>query len=93
MSSQPLCRLTNAYLNKFFTNKKLPYEEWLIIVDGISHVVDNHHVINSILNAKPEEKKIIADTLCELESTKHDINVFLKHLAFESNCLGQLIKS
>jgi len=86
---QPLGKLTAAYLIKFFKSKNLPHEEWEVITDGVSRKVDNYTVINSILLAKPEEQRILADTLYELESSNHDINAFLKHLAIESNCLGK----
>jgi len=86
---EPLSKLTTAYLDKFFKSKNLPLEEWEIITDGVIHKIDNHSVINLILLAKPEEKRMLADTLYELESSNHDINAFLKHLAFETNCLGK----
>jgi len=84
---QPLQKLTNAYLTKFFKNKNLPREEWEIITDGVVKIIDNESVINSILTAQPEEQRVLADTLYELESSEQDINQFLKHLAFESNRL------
>jgi len=85
----PLRKLTSAYLIKFFKSKNLPREEWEVITDGVSRKVDNYTVINSILLAKPEEQRMLADTLYELESSNHDINVFLKHLAFEMKCPGE----
>lgn len=85
----PLGKLTAAYLVKFFRNKDIPHEEWDVIIDGVSHKVDNHSVINSILLAKPEEQRLLADTLYELEFSKQNINTFLKHLAIETNCLGK----
>lgn len=88
-NKQPLSKLTTAYLSKFFKTKNLPREEWEVITDGVSHKIDNHSVINLILMAKPEEQRMLADTLYELDSSNHDINVFLKHLAFETNCMGK----
>ncbi|MCW8935359.1 MAG: hypothetical protein OQK98_11600 [Gammaproteobacteria bacterium] len=85
----PLSKLTTAYLSKFFRTKNLPLEEWEIITDGVSHKIDNHSVIKLILSADPKEQRMLADTLYELDSSNHDINGFLKHLAFETNCLGK----
>lgn len=87
MNATPLSKLTSAYLGKFFQNKNIPYEEWNIVIDGTSHVINNQTVIDSILKAQPEEQRILADTICELESSNTDINIFLKHLAFESKSL------
>ena len=87
MRTQPLVKLTTAYLSKFFQNKNLPYEEWNIIIDGTTHVLNNKIVIDSILKATPEHQRAIADALYELESSNQNINAFLKHLSFESHCL------
>ena len=84
---QPLKKLTSVYLTKFFKNKDLPREEWEIITDGVVKVIDNQSVIHSILTAQPEEQRMLADTLYELESSEQDINQFLKHLAFQTNGL------
>jgi len=89
IKKQPLGKLTSAYLVKFFKSKNLPREEWEVITDGVSRKVDNYSVISSILLAQPEEQRILADTLYELETSNHDINVFLKHLAFETNGLRE----
>ncbi len=87
-NTQPLKKLTSVYLNKFFKNKNLPQQEWEIITDGVTRVINNQSVIKSILTAEPEEQRILADTLYELESTDQDINQFLKHLASESYYLN-----
>jgi len=86
---EPLGRLTSAYLTKFFKSKNLPHEEWEVITDGVSRKVDNYTIINSILLAKPEDQRMLADTLYELDSSNHDINAFLKHLAFEMTRSGK----
>ena len=91
-NTAPLSKLTKAYLSKFFKNKNLPHEEWNITIDGVTHVIDNNRVINLILNARPEEQRQLADTLQELDASNMDINIFLKHLAFESNIINQLNK-
>lgn len=91
-NNQPLSKLTNAYLAKFFKSKNLPFEEWVIINDGIVHTINNQSIIKLILNARSEEQRLLADTLYELESSKLDINVFLKHLAFEGNLLSHISK-
>ena len=85
MMSEHLTKFTSAYLHKFFKDKNLPYEQWEINIDGVKHIVDNRLVIELILKAKPAEQKMIAETLLELESNDCDVNVFLKHLAFESS--------
>lgn len=90
---QSFSATTSAYLTLFFKNKKIPYEKWDIIVDGVNHVIDNQYVIDSILQAEPDEQRLIAETLYELNSSDIEINVFLKHLAFESNCLSRIINN
>ena len=82
---------TSAYVAFFFKNKNIPYQKWDIIVDDVNHVIDNTYVIDSILQAEPDEQRLIAETLYELDSLDIDINVFLKHLVFESNCLSRII--
>ena len=83
--SDHLEKFTSAFLLKFFKKKNLPYEQWEINVDGETYIVDNSLVIELILKANPSEQEMIAETLIELESQGHDLNVFLKYLAFESN--------
>jgi len=86
---KPLARLTQAYLEKFFKNKDLPYQEWQITLDGITRIVTNDSVIASILKASPEEQRQLADALCDLDEADRDINLFLKHLAVECNFFAQ----
>ncbi|RDH81416.1 MAG: hypothetical protein DIZ80_15120 [endosymbiont of Galathealinum brachiosum] len=88
---QSLAATSSSYISLFFKNKKIPYQKWDIIVDGVNHVIDNKFVIDSILQAEADEQRLIAETLYELDSSGIDINVFLKHLAFESNCLSRII--
>ena len=83
-----MSKLTKAYLCKYFANKYIPHDEWKITIDGVAHIVSNKHVINSILKSSPQEQKIFANALLELESSNTDINIFLKYLAFESNILS-----
>jgi len=91
-NAPPMSKLTRAYLCKYFDRKNIPYDEWEIIVDGVTHVVDNGSVINLILDAQPEEQKVFADALQELELSNIEVNTFLKHLAFESNILNHIKK-
>lgn len=93
MQRQPLRKLTKAYLVKFFRNKELAYEEWIVITDGVRRVVNNYSVIEMILRANYEEQRELADALCELDSANRDINMFLKHLAIECNISGRLESS
>lgn len=86
---QPLRKLTKAYLSKFFRNKNLPFQEWQITTDGVTCTVNNYAVIELIMNASHEEQRQLADALCELNSQNRDINLFLKHLAFESSSFSQ----
>ena len=90
---QSFATTTNAYVALFFKNKNIPYKKWDIIVDGVNYVIDNKYVIDSIIQAKPDEQRLIAETLYELDASNIDINVFLKHLAFESNCLSRIINN
>ena len=83
MKQPEFSKLTKAYLNKYFKNKKLPCEKWDFIVDGVSHSITNHYVIDSILKATPEHQKMIAEALHELEDAKQDVNGFLKNLALQ----------
>lgn len=89
-NTPPLSKLTKAYLNKFFKDRDLPHEEWHITIDGVTHVINNQLVIKLILDAHPKEQKQLADTLQELDSSNVDINIFLKHLAFESNLVHHI---
>lgn len=89
MQRQPLRKLTKAYLVKFFRKKNLAYQEWEIIIDGVSHVANNYSVIEMIFKANYAEQRELADALCELDSVNRDINMFLKHLAIECNISGQ----
>jgi len=83
MNQPKFSKLTRAYLNKFFKDKNLPYEEWDIIVDGVSYRVNNHYVIDSILKTSPDHQRLIADALFELEEADQDVNGFLKNLAIQ----------
>ncbi|MCW9013939.1 MAG: hypothetical protein OQL06_09165 [Gammaproteobacteria bacterium] len=76
-------KLTSAYLKKYFTKKNLPFQEWVIHKNGITHVIDNQHVIKSILTARPDEQLLIAECLEQLDANNSDINRFLKHLVIE----------
>jgi len=87
-----LSKLTKAYLCKYFERKNLPYVEWQVKLDGISHTINNKSVISLILQASPQEQKIFADAFQELESSNTEINLFLKHLAFESSIASHIAK-
>jgi len=76
-------KLTTAYLNRFFADKNLPYETWDFIINGVSYNVSNLHVIDSILKAPPEQQRMIADALFDLEESNKDVNGFLKNLALQ----------
>lgn len=81
-------KLTTAYLKKYFQNKNLPYQEWVINKNGVTHIVDNQHVIKSILTAPPGEQKLIAECLEKLDAVDSDINSFLKQLVIQGT-IGQ----
>jgi len=89
-NTPPLSKLTKAYLIKYFEKKKIPYDEWNIISDGVTHRVSNKLVINLILDAHPQEQRVFVDALQDLESSNINVNVFLKNLAFESNILSHI---
>ena len=86
---QPLRKLTKAYLVKFFRNKNLAYEEWNININGVSHVTNNHYVMEMITKAEYKEQRELAEALYELDAANRDINMFLKHLAIECNILDK----
>jgi len=88
MKNHTFSKLTKAYLHKFFKDKNLPYEEWEIIIDGVSYKVNNHYVIDSILKTTPDHQRLIADALFELEEAEQDVNAFLKNLAIQRYSQG-----
>ena len=88
MKNHTFSKLTKAYLRKFFKDKNLPYEEWEIIIDGVSYKVNNHYVIDSILKTTPDHQRLIADALFELEEADQDVNAFLKNLAIQRYSQG-----
>jgi len=85
MKKHTFSKLTKAYLRKFFKDRDLPYEEWDFIIDGVSYRINNYYVIDSILKATPENQRMIADALCEYESSNKEVNKFLRNLALESH--------
>jgi len=91
-NTTPMSKLISTYLNKYFQNKRIPYDEWQVVIDGVIHVINNKLVIKQILQSGPQEQRFIVDALQELKSSKVDINIFLKHLAFESNILNYITR-
>ena len=91
-STPPLSKLTKAYLSKYFENTHIPYDEWKITLDGTTHVISNKLVIDLILQSSPQEQKHLAKALQDVSSSNVDVNIFLKHLAFESNILSHITK-
>ena len=87
-NTPPMSKLTKVYLCKYFEKNTPPYAEWEVTVDGVTHIINNRSVINSIIQAHPQEQKIFADAIHKLESSNMEINIFLKHLAFEGNILS-----
>jgi len=83
MNKPKFSKLTRAYLDRFFKDKNIPYEQWDFIIDGVSHSVNNYYVIDSILKAAPEQQRLIADALFELEDAEQNVNAFLKNLALQ----------
>jgi len=49
------------------------------------HVIKNTQIIEQILSAPPQEQSALAEALRELDTSNHDINLFLKHLALSSH--------
>ena len=78
-------KLTSTYLKKYFERKNLPYQEWAINKNGVTHIIDNRQVINSILTANPDEQKLIAEYLEQLDAVDSDINNFLKQLVIQGH--------
>ena len=85
-----LSKLTSVYLSKCFQNEDILYDEWQIVIDGVTHVINNKLVIKLILQSSPQEQRLVVDALQELKSSNMDINIFLKHLAVESNILSHI---
>ena len=91
-SAPPLSKLTKAYLNKYFKTRDIPHDEWEVDVNGDTHIISNKLIIDLILQASPQEQRILADALQELESSSANVNTFLKHLSFESNILRHITR-
>ena len=85
MESGKFNKLTSAYLKKYFEKKNLPFQEWVIHKNGVTHVIDNQQVIQSILSAQPNEQLLIVECLEQLDANNSDINNFLKHLVIEGH--------
>lgn len=86
-NTPPLSKLTSTYLSKYFQNEDITFDEWQVVRDGVPYVINNQLVIELILQSSYQEQKQIASALQDLKSSNVDINIFLKHLAFESNIL------
>ena len=76
-----LSKFTSAYLKNYFKNKDIPNERWEMVVNGVRHVLDSDYIIDLILKSNPEEQKVFAESLRELDEHDCDIRDFLKHLA------------
>jgi len=84
METQYFERFTSAYLKSYFKKKDIPNHEWHVNIDGINHILNNQIIIEQILNSEPNQQKLIAEALQELDTRGGDVKAFLRHLAQES---------
>lgn len=69
-------------LRVFFEEKDLPVVNWEIEHNGETHFISNEVVIDTILNATPDnELKEIHRIISMIDFKNGDINHFLEHLA------------
>ena len=71
-----------AYFDRFFEEKDLQHEGWLLIAkNGTGHIIDSDVVIEQIKAATPEAQDVIRMKLIELDFANAPIMPFLKFLA------------
>lgn len=84
METQYFKRFTSVYLKNYFRKNVIPHQEWHINIDGVNHTLSNQIIIEQILNSEPNQQKLIAEALQELDSKGGDVKAFLRHLAQEA---------
>jgi hypothetical protein len=73
--------MTIKYIEDFFEEKEIPFQEWQIEHNGNINFIDNEFIIETIKNALTKEQQSIANILRKIDFANGDINHFLKHLA------------
>lgn len=71
----------DQYLKMFFAEKQINYQQYEIICDGTTHIIDSDFVIDAIRNTTINEQQSIASVLRRLDFFNQPINPFLKRLA------------
>jgi hypothetical protein len=73
----------NNYINRFFKEKEIPFQQWEIEdEDGTIHIINNEVIIEHIKTTNGIERKTIENILRKIDFSNGDINHFLKHLAY-----------
>lgn len=68
-------------LKKFFEEKSVPYRQWEIEHNGMTHFIDSEYVIENILETQGMERHKIAGMLFKLDFTNSSIEDYLYFLA------------
>ena len=69
------------YIKDFFSEKQIPNEQFAIIQNRSTHLIDSEFVINLIKKSPTTEQKNISNILRKIDFQNGNINHFLKHLA------------
>ena len=73
--------MSAKYLNTFFKEKEIPFEEWYIRDNsGCLNFINNEVIIEFIKNDK-QNHKAYADTIRKIDFQNGNINHYLKYLA------------
>ena len=73
--------MTIKYIEDFFEEKEIPYQEWQIEHNGNINFIDNEFIIETIKNCPTTEQKSISNILRKIDFQNENVNHFLKHLA------------
>lgn len=73
---------TKKWLETFFEEKQVPFQQWSIAHRDNIHIIDNEMVIEIIKNhCSKNEQEQIQHKLRQIDFANGDVNHFLKHLA------------
>ncbi|MBJ6361769.1 hypothetical protein ACFOQM_10780 [Paenibacillus sp. GCM10012307] len=71
-----------AKLKKFFDEKQLPENIFIVEKDQLTHVIDFDTLIDLIVNVAPEnEQAVIWNMISKIDFLNGDISHYLNHLA------------
>jgi len=73
--------MPNQYINQFFEEKEIPFQQFIIEHKGQTHIIDNTFTIEVIKKASQNEKETIANVLRQIDLKNGDINHYLQHLS------------